>query len=209
LAEQLKIAVFASGKGSNLESILSSIESSMIKNADIVCVISNNSNSGALDIAKQKNLPAVHISRLQYLSDEEFNVALIKKLDEFTANFIVLAGYMKILSPTIIRKYKNRIINIHPALHPKFGGKGMYGIHVHEAVIASGDKVSGATVHFVDEEYDHGSTIMQETVNVDASETPETLAAKVLKIEHKIYPEVVRLFSAGKIHNQDGKVVIY
>jgi phosphoribosylglycinamide formyltransferase-1 len=209
LAERLKIAVFASGKGSNLESILNSIESCEIKNADIVCIISNNSNAGALEIAKQKNIPAVHISRQQYLTDAEFNVALIKKLDEFAANFIVLAGYMKMLSPTIIRKYKNRIINIHPALLPKFGGKGMYGIHVHEAAIASGDKVSGATVHFVDEEYDHGSTIMQETVNIDASETAETLAAKVLKIEHKIYPDVVQLFSEGKIHNEDGKVVIY
>jgi phosphoribosylglycinamide formyltransferase 1 len=208
LAERLKIAVFASGKGSNLESILNSIESGKIKNAKIVCVISNNSNSGALEIAKQKSIAAVHISQQQYLTDKEFNTALIKKLDELATNFIVLAGYMNMLSPTIIRKYKNRIINIHPALLPKFGGKGMYGIHVHEAVIASGDQVSGATVHFVDEEYDHGSTIMQETVNIDKNETAETLAARILKIEHKIYPEVVRLFSEGKIHNQDGKVVI-
>lgn len=205
LTDRLKIAVFASGRGSNFESILNSIESGKIKNTEIVCVLSNNSDAGALEFAKSKNIPTIHISRQQYTTDNDFASSLIKKLDEFEVNFIVLAGYMKILSPVIVRKFKNRIINIHPALLPKFGGKGMYGIHVHEAVIASGDKISGATVHIVDEEYDHGLILMQETVNVDENETAETLAAKVLKVEHKIYPEVVRLFSESKVKIEDGK----
>lgn len=208
LTDRLKIAVFASGRGSNFESILNSIENGRIKNADIVCLLSNNSDAGALEFAKRKNIPAVHISRQQYITDNDFASSLIKKLDEFEVNFIVLAGYMKIISPAVVRKFKNRIINIHPALLPRFGGKGMYGIHVHEAVIASGDKFSGATVHIVDEEYDHGPILMQETVNVDENETAETLSSKVLKVEHKIYPEVVRLFSEGKTKIEDGKVVI-
>lgn len=208
LADRLKIAVFASGRGSNFESILNSIESGKIKNTEIVCVISNKSDAGALEFAKCKNIPAIHISRQQHITDDDFAFSLIKKMDEFEVNFIVLAGYMKILSPVIVRKFKNRIINIHPALLPRFGGKGMYGIHVHEAVIASGEKISGATVHIVDEEYDHGSILMQETVIVDENETTESLAAKVLKVEHKIFPEVVQLFSEGKIKIEDGKVVI-
>ncbi len=208
LADRLKIAVFASGRGSNFESILNSIESGRIKNADIVCLLGNNSDAGALLFAKRKNIPAVHISKRQYSTDEDFDAALIKKLDDYDVNFIVLAGYMKILSPVLVRKFKNKIINIHPALLPKFGGEGMYGIHVHEAVLKSGEKISGVTVHIVDEEYDHGPILMQETVNVDENETAETLAAKVLKVEHKIYPEVVRLFSEGKIKIEDGKVVI-
>jgi phosphoribosylglycinamide formyltransferase-1 len=208
LADRLKIAVFASGRGSNFESILNSIESGRIKNADIVCLLGNNSDAGALLFAKSKNIPAVHISRRQYSTDEDFDAALIKKLDDYDVNFIVLAGYMKILSPVLVRKFKNKIVNIHPALLPKFGGEGMYGIHVHEAVLKSGEKISGVTVHIVDEEYDHGPILMQETVNVDKNETAETLAAKILKIEHKIYPEVVRLFSEGKIKIENGKVVI-
>jgi phosphoribosylglycinamide formyltransferase-1 len=208
LADRLKIAVFASGRGSNFESILNSIESGKIKNTEIVCVLSNKSDAGALEFAKRKNIPAVHISRQQYLTNDDFASSLIKRMDEFEVNFIVLAGYMKILSPVIVRKFKNRIINIHPALLPRFGGKGMYGIHVHEAVLKSGENISGASVHIVDEEYDHGPILMQETVNIDENETVETLAAKVLKVEHKIYPEVVRLFSESKIKIEDGKVVI-
>lgn len=208
LADRLKIAVFASGRGSNFESILNSIESGRIKNADIVCLLGNNSDAGALLFAKRKNIPAVHISRRQYSTDEDFDAALIKKLDDYDVNFIVLAGYMKILSPVLVRKFKNKIINIHPALLPKFGGEGMYGIHVHEAVLKSGEKISGVTVHIVDEEYDHGPILMQETVDVDENETAETLAAKILNVEHKIYPEVVRLFSEDKIKIEDGKVVI-
>jgi phosphoribosylglycinamide formyltransferase 1 len=113
-------------------------------------------------------------------------------LSAHRVNFIVLAGYMKRIHPRVIGAYRRRIINIHPALLPRHGGPGMYGHHVHEAVIAAGDRLSGATVHFVDEEYDHGSIVLQKTVSVAPSDTPETLAAKVLEIEHEIYPEAIR-----------------
>jgi phosphoribosylglycinamide formyltransferase-1 len=208
IAERLRIAVFASGKGSNFEAVLNSIENSRIRNAEIVCVLSDNPNAGALEIAKNNNIPAIYIDRQKFSTEDKFDASIIDLLDLANVNFILLAGYIKMISLAIIRKYKNRIINIHPALLPKFGGKGMYGIHVHEAVIASGEKLSGATVHFVDEVYDHGLVIKQATVNIDADETPETLAAKVLKIEHKIYTEVVGLFSEGLIRVENEKVII-
>jgi phosphoribosylglycinamide formyltransferase-1 len=120
-------------------------------------------------------------------------------LNQYGANFIVLAGYLKMLSPFVVRKFKNRILNIHPALLPSFGGRGMYGIHVHEAVLEYGCKVSGVTVHLVDEAYDTGPPVLQRCVPVQDDDTPETLAARVLKIEHQIYNEALQLFAQGRI----------
>jgi phosphoribosylglycinamide formyltransferase-1 len=202
----LKIAVFASGKGSNFKAILDAIKSGSIPKTEIVVVISNNSGAGALATARDEKIPAIHCSRKQFDSDEEFTSALLKRLDEHGVNFIVLAGYMKKIGAAIIRNYKNRIVNIHPALLPAFGGAGMYGMHVHEAVIKSGSKISGATVHIVDEEYDRGPIVLQRTVEVSNEDTPETLAAKVLKIEHQIYPEAIRLFAEGTVQFQHHEV---
>jgi len=199
LPEQLKIAVFTSGKGSNFKAILDAINSGSIRNAQIVLVISNNSGAGALVTAGEHNIPAFHISRKQFASDDAFNAAILADLKEHGANFIVLAGYMKLIAPCIIREFKSRILNIHPALLPAFGGTGMYGMHVHHAVIASGESFSGATVHIVDEHYDHGPIVLQKKVPVEKDDTPETLAAKVLKVEHEIYPAAVRLFADGKV----------
>lgn len=195
----LKIAVFASGRGSNFEAILKAIQEGRIRNAGIVCVVSNNSTAGALETARRNGIPALHISRQQYESDADFDRSLLEALGRHGANFIALAGYMKIVSPAVIGAFRNRIVNIHPALLPEFGGRGMYGEHVHRAVIASGNRVSGATVHVVDEVYDHGAIVLQKTVPVSPDDTAETLAKKVLAVEHELYPEAIGLFAAGRV----------
>jgi len=195
----LNIGIFASGKGSNFEAILDAVTQGKIPDARIVVVISNNSNAGALVIAKDRQIPAVHLSRKQFADDNEFNEALISILQKHQVNFIALAGYMKKLDPPIIKAFKNRIVNIHPALLPAFGGTGMYGLHVHEAVIGSGCRYSGATVHIVNEEYDAGPIIMQERIEIAPDETATSLSKKILAVEHRIYPEAIRLFAEGKI----------
>lgn len=197
--EHLNIAVFASGKGSNFKAILEAINAGRIGSAKIVLVISNNSDAGALVTGRENHIPALHVSRKQFSTDDDFNAKLMSLLGGYHVNFIVLAGYMKKIDSKIVQAYKNRIVNIHPALLPKFGGSGMYGIHVHEAVIASKEKLSGASVHIVDEEYDHGPVVLQKTVAVESTDTPESLAAKVLQLEHEIYPEAIRLFAEGRI----------
>jgi phosphoribosylglycinamide formyltransferase-1 len=194
----LSIAVFGSGRGSNFQAILTALHHNRIPGAGIRLVVSNNSTAGILDIARENSLPALHISRTQYATEDEFVDALLAALRDHGVNFIVLAGYMKRLSPRLIALFRGRIINIHPALLPRFGGQGMYGIHVHEAVIAAGERTSGATVHMVDEEYDHGAIILQKKITVLPDDTPATLSARVLEIEHEIYPEAIRLFAEGK-----------
>ena len=199
MVDKLNIGVFASGRGSNFLAILNAIKQGIITNAKIVIVVSNKSDAGALEIARANNIPAVHLDQKQFTSEEEFTEALLLSLREHGVNFIVLAGYLKKLSAEIIRRFQNRIVNIHPGLLPAFGGNGMYGLRVHQAVIASRARVSGASVHIVDEEYDHGPVILQRTVEVAENETPETLAEKILKIEHQLYPEAIRLFAEGKV----------
>jgi phosphoribosylglycinamide formyltransferase-1 len=190
----LTIAVFASGRGTNFEALHRAILSENFP-AQIVVVISNNSQSGVLALARSYKIPAVHISRPQFHSDEEYNRKIIDVLRDHNVNFVVLAGYMKRIDPAIIQRFKHRIINIHPALLPKYGGEGMYGMHVHEAVLKAREKFSGATVHIVDEVYDHGRIVLQDIVEIEQNETPESLAAKVLKVEHRILPEVVKMFA--------------
>lgn len=195
----LNITVFASGRGSNFRAIQEAILDGTIRHARIVLVVSNNSDAGALDAARNYRIPAVHLSRMQFATEEEFNGAVLRTLEQHGTNFIVLAGYMKKIDSIIIQRYRNRMLNIHPALLPAFGGPGMYGMRVHEAVIAQKATVSGATVHIVDEEYDHGTIVLQRNVAVLPDDTPETLASKVQNIEHELYPEAVRLFAEGQI----------
>jgi formyltetrahydrofolate-dependent phosphoribosylglycinamide formyltransferase len=196
--KKLNLVVLASGGGTNLQAIIDSIEAGKL-DAQIKAVISNNSKSGALERARNHNITDIHLSHKQFATPEEFDQKLLSILKENEIDMIVLAGYMKMISPTVIRQYKNRIINIHPALLPSFGGKGMYGIHVHEAVIESGVKVSGVTVHLVDEIYDHGAIVMQKTVPVLDDDTPESLAERVLKVEHQAYSEAIQLFAEDRI----------
>lgn len=194
----LRLAVLASGRGSNLEAILRAIERREL-DAEVVVVISNNSTAGALDIARSHGIPAVHLSARQFATQEEFDQAFLNLLERHGVNFVALAGYLKMLSPTIVRAFRHRILNIHPALLPSFGGKGMYGHYVHEAVLAYGCKVSGATVHLVDEQYDTGPPVIQECVPVHEDDTPETLAARVLEVEHRIYAQALQLFAEDRV----------
>jgi phosphoribosylglycinamide formyltransferase-1 len=204
----LRIAVFGSGRGSNFGAIVKAIRTGMIPRTQIVVVISNNADAGILELARQEDIPALHLSSRQFPDENAFVEALLRTLRGKDVNFIVLAGYMKRLHPRVISAFRNRIINIHPALLPKFGGRGMFGEHVHRAVLAGGEKESGATVHVVDEEYDHGPVVLQRTVPVLPRDTVETLAARVLKVEHELYPEAIRLFAEGKVVTEDRDVVV-
>ena len=188
----LNIAVFGSGAGSNFRAILTAIQQGNIPDARISLVVSNNSGAGILGIARANALPAIHLSQKQFPDERSFGDKVLSTLREHGANFIALAGYMKQVPPAVVAAYRNRIVNIHPALLPRFGGPGMYGIRVHEAVLASGETMSGATVHYVDEEYDHGAIVLQQTAPVLPGDTPESLAARVLVVEHQLYPAAIR-----------------
>lgn len=200
-----RIAVLCSGGGTNLQALIDAVERGTI-DGKIVLVIANASKAYALERARQHGIPAVFVSKKQAGSDEAFNDAILAKLREADAQLVVLAGYLPIVGEQIVRAYEHRIINIHPALIPAFCGPGMYGHHVHEAVLRYGAKISGATTHFVDEQVDHGGVIMQRSVPVLEDDTPDTLAARVLTVEHEILPESVRLFCAGKL-GVDGRRV--
>jgi len=189
----LKLAVFISGGGTNLQALIDTCAKGTLK-AEIKAVISNNSKAYGLDRARQAGLETFHISRIVYSDEEDYQNALMDVLEEFEIDLVVLAGYMKLLPSVVVKKYYGRIINIHPALLPKYGGKGMYGMKVHEAVLQSGDKFSGATVHMVDDKYDQGPILIQRRVPVQNGDTPETLAARVLEVEHQILPQAVSLF---------------
>lgn len=208
MSEVLSIAVFASGRGSNFQAILRAIETGKLHNISIAAVISNNSDAPVLTIAREHNIPAYHLSQRQFLTEKEFDDAVFAVLDRHGVDFIVLAGYMKKLSTSVVQRFRNRILNIHPALLPKYGGEGMYGMRVHEAVINSGDKISGVSVHIVDEEYDHGPIVKQRTVPVESNETPDTLAMKVHAIEHQLYPEALQLFADDRVRVNNGQVTI-
>lgn len=205
--DKLRIAILASGRGSNFEAILKNILSGKLM-AEIVVVISNKKSAGALEIARNHGIPAYFVSAKQFPEQQDFDNEILKILEKHKANFIALAGYLKKLSPKIVRKYKNKILNIHPALLPSFGGKGMYGHHVHEAVLNYGCKVSGVTVHLVDESYDTGPPVIQRCVPVKDDDTPDTLAARVLKVEHQVYAEAIRYFAEGRVKIEGRRVKI-
>ena len=192
------IAVFASGGGSNFKSIHHFVQSGEIPGC-IVLTVSNNPDSGAIIYAKKNQISTLVINKGLYPNPVGQRELLIQALVDNNVDLICLAGYMKLLPKSIVQQYKNRILNVHPALLPQFGGKGFYGIKVHQAVIASGAKESGVTVHFVDEEYDHGQIIAQEKIEVLNEDTPETLAERILKVEHELYPQVVKAFCEDRI----------
>lgn len=180
--------MFASGSGSNFQAIIDSIEKGEIE-AKISGLIASRSGIGAIERANSHNIP--HYVPSDKDSDLNFSELLITKLKDWSPDLIVLAGFLKKIPSEVIEKYRNRIINIHPSLLPKFGGKGFYGINVHRAVIDAGEAESGCTVHFVNEYYDKGDIIRQQRVRVSHDDTPETLAQKVLKEEHKLLPSVI------------------
>jgi phosphoribosylglycinamide formyltransferase-1 len=203
----MNIAIFASGRGSNFQAILSAIDTGLLS-ARVTVLISNRSDAAALDIARARKIQTSYLSQKMFPSEEALVEAMLNVLSQQRVELLVLAGYMKKIPLQVVRRYRNRIVNIHPALLPSFGGAGMYGHFVHEAVIASGMKVSGATVHLVDEEYDRGPIVMQKTVEIIQEDTPDLLAAKVLKIEHEIYPLALKAFAEGKVKIEGRKAWI-
>jgi phosphoribosylglycinamide formyltransferase-1 len=203
----LNLCVLASGWGSNLSSIIHSRKTGKII-SDIVLVISNNSASNALNIARENQIPAVHLSAKQFGSEEEYVNRFFELLKQYKVDLIILAGYMKMIPVRIVKEYKNRILNIHPALIPSFCGKGLYGLKVHETVLEYGAKVTGVTIHLVDENYDTGPIVLQRTVPVNDDDTAETLQKRVLTVEHEIYPEAIKLFETKKF-NISGRRVFF
>jgi phosphoribosylglycinamide formyltransferase-1 len=193
-----RIGVLVSGGGSNLQALIDATLQQKLK-AVIGVVISNKPGAFALERAARHRIPALVIDSRQYASGAAFSRAILESLVEFKIDLLCLAGFLRILDRCVVDQFSNRVLNIHPALLPAFGGKGMYGHHVHEAVLASGAKFSGATVHLVTPETDVGPIIAQDIVSVDDTDTPESLAAKVLTVEHRIYPQAVRLVLEGLI----------
>jgi len=193
-SEPLRIGVLVSGTGTNLQAILDRIAEGRLE-AAVVLVVSNNSTSGALERAQKAGIKAVHWSEKGAGSVERFAEELIAMLKAAGVELVVLAGYMKLVPETVVAAFPGRMINIHPALLPKFGGKGYYGTRVHEAVLEAGETESGATVHFVDKEYDRGPILMQRKIPVRPEDTPETLRARVLAVEHELLPDAIAHFA--------------
>lgn len=205
----LKVAVLVSGGGTNLQAILDAIDNGTITNAKVEVVISNNKNAYALERAKNHGIEALCISPKDYGTRDAFNKAFLEKLDDCKPDLIVLAGFLVVIPKQMIEKYRNRIINIHPSLIPSFCGTGYYGLKVHEGVLSRGVKVTGATVHFVDEGTDTGPIILQKAVEVEQDDTPEILQRRVMEqAEWIIMPKVIDLIANRKVSVVDGRVRI-
>lgn len=203
----LKIVVCVSGGGTNLQAVIDGVRMGSITNVEIARVISNNKNAYALKRAENAGIEAVCVSPRDYADRERFNEALVREVDAASPDLIVLAGFLVMIPPQLIRKYENRIINIHPSLIPSFCGTGYYGLKVHEAALARGVKVTGATVHFVDEGMDTGPIIMQKPVAVRDEDTPETLQRRVMEeAEWVILPWSINLIANGKVALENGQV---
>ena len=205
----LKIAVCVSGGGTNLQAILDAIDNGTITNAEVKVVISNNKSAYALERAKNHGIENLCISPKDYPSREAFNETFLAKLDSYEVDLVVLAGFLVVIPPKMIETYRNRIINIHPSLIPSFCGTGYYGLKVHEGVLSRGVKVTGATVHFVDEGTDTGPIILQKAVEVAQDDTPEILQRRVMEqAEWIIMPKAIDLIANGRVSVVDGRVRI-
>ncbi len=204
----LRVAVMVSGGGTNLQAIIDAVESGRITNTELVAVVSNNKGAYALERAKKAGIKDVVVSPKDYDTREEFNNALIETVDSLKVDLIVLAGYLVVIPPEMIDKYENRIINIHPSLIPSFCGTGFYGLKVHEAALARGVKVVGATVHFVDKGTDTGPIILQKAVAVEEGDTPKILQQRVMEqAEWILLPQAIDLIANDKVVVVDGRVV--
>jgi phosphoribosylglycinamide formyltransferase-1 len=203
-ASPFRLAVFASGGGSNFQSMIDAVDDGTL-DADIVLCVSNHDGAGALDRAASHGIPAEVVDP-DPLSDDAFARALLKLLDAHGVTFVALAGYLRKIPPAVVDAYRGRMVNIHPALLPAFGGPGMYGMNVHRAVVDYGAHWTGATIHLVDEEYDHGPVVLQQPVPVLPDDTADDVARRVLAVEHRLYPRALRLFAAGRVQ-VDGRTV--
>lgn len=205
----LKIAVCVSGGGTNLQAIIDAVENGVITNTEISVVISNNKSAYALERAKNHNIEGICISPKDYESRTLFNKAFLEKLDSYEVDLVVLAGFLVVIPPEMIAKYRNRIINVHPSLIPSFCGTGFYGLKVHEGALERGVKVTGATVHFVDEGTDTGPIILQKAVCIENGDTAEVLQKRVMEqAEWLILPKAIDLIANGKVSIVDGHAII-
>jgi phosphoribosylglycinamide formyltransferase-1 len=203
------VGVLVSGGGTNLQAIIDKVKSGEVSNTEIAFVISNNENAYALKRAQAAGIAAECISPKSYANRKQFEEALLDTIDAYQVDLIVLAGYLVIIPEQMIRKYRNRIINIHPSLIPSFCGTGCYGLKVHEKALARGVKVSGATVHFVDEGTDTGPIILQKAVAVQEGDTPQTLQRRIMEeAEWVILPQAIDDIANGRVHVEDGIVHI-
>lgn len=203
----VNIGVLISGGGTNLQSLIDGIKSNTI-NGQIKAVISSRKNAFGLERAKNNGIDAFYVDSKQFDNNENFNREIMRIFKERDIDLIVLAGYLKILSEELIKQYKNKIINIHPALIPSFCGKGYYGQRVHEAVLEHGVKITGATVHFADEGTDTGPIILQQAIEVHQDDTVETLQKRVLAVEHEVLSKAVELYCAGRLEVIGRKVIV-
>ena len=199
----IRVGVLVSGGGTNLQAIIDAVKNKTITNASLEVVISNKKDAYALTRAKENNIAAECVCVKDYETREEFNKALIEKIDSYNLDLIVLAGFLVVLPPELIAKYRNKIINVHPSLIPSFCGNGFYGLHVHEKALERGVKVTGATVHFVDEGTDTGPIIYQKAVEVLSDDTPETLQKRVMEqAEWKILPQAINAIANNLLSTQ-------
>ena len=205
----LRVVVMVSGGGTNLQAIIDRVSDGTIRNTEIVGVISNNKNAYALERARNHGIPAICISPKDFESREIFNEKLLETVDTYEPDLVVLAGFLVVIPASMIAKYRNRMINIHPSLIPSFCGTGYYGLKVHEAALKRGVKVVGATVHFVDEGTDTGPIILQKAVEVQNGDTPEVLQRRVMEqAEWKILPKAIDLIANGKVKVEDGRTIV-
>lgn len=199
----IRVGVLVSGGGTNLQAIIDAVKNKTITNASLEVVISNKKDAYALTRAKENNIAAECVCVKDYETREEFNKALIEKIDSYNLDLIVLAGFLVVLPPELIAEYRNKIINVHPSLIPSFCGNGFYGLHVHEKALERGVKVTGATVHFVDEGTDTGPIIYQKAVEVLPDDTPETLQKRVMEqAEWKILPQAINAIANNLLQTQ-------
>ncbi len=205
VTEKAKIAVFVSGGGTNLQALIDAEKDGMIKSGKICLVLSNNPTAYAITRAENAGIPSVIVSKKEHVTQEAFENKILEVLKENKIELIVLAGFMSILSESFTSKYPKRIINVHPSLIPSFCGKGFYGLRVHEAALAKGVKVTGATVHFVNEIPDGGEIILQKSVSVKRNETPESLQQKVMRqAEWRILPKATEIVSEMIVKERNG-----
>ncbi len=207
MLNNFNLAVLASGRGSNFEALVKAAKNGELDVTFCLLIVSN-ADAGVLDIAARHNIPTAVICRLDFSSREDFVAAMEDALEASGAGWLALAGYMKKIPPEIIAQFSQRIFNIHPGLLPAFGGKGMYGRKVHQAVLDAGCKLSGVTIHMVDGHYDHGPIVAQQAVVVLPGDDAEMLAARVLKAEHRLYARVLQAAAKGRLHIEDNKAWI-
>jgi len=199
LSTPLRLGFLASHGGSNMQAILDAISDGSLP-AEARVVVCNNSGAGALERARKFGMAAAHLSTGTHAEAAALDAAMVAVMQKHGVELVVCAGYMRKVGPAMLAAFPNRILNIHPALLPRHGGKGMYGMHVHEAVLAAGDAETGVSIHLVNNEYDRGPLLAQERVAVQPGDTPEVLQQRVLKTEHQLYPETLRRIAAGEIN---------